>query len=77
MCAVAKELRALREKFDESRNSMALFIELLSSDVELSARGKAGLLDMGICQLRQLDAAANDMGQAEAAAPSCANSSRC
>lgn len=75
MCAVAMELKTLREKFEESRNCLALFIELAASDVQLSERGKAGLLDLGMCQLRHLDEAAN--GQAETAAPSCANSSRC
>lgn len=75
MCTAAKELGSLREKFDESRNSLALLIELVSSGVELSERGKNGLLEMGLCQLRHLDEAAN--GQAETAAPSCANSSRC
>lgn len=77
MCAVAKELLSLREKFEESRNYLALFIELAASGVELSERGKAGLLDLGMTQLRRLDDAANDVGQAVAAAPSCANSSRC
>lgn len=77
MCAVAKELKTLREKFDESRNSLAFFIELATSGVELSERGKAGLLDLGMCQLRHLDEVANGTGQAGMAAPSCANSSRC
>lgn len=77
MCAVATELKTLREKFEEIRNCLALFIELAASDVQLSERGKAGLLDLGMCQLRHLDEAANDMGQAGMAAPSCANSSRC
>lgn len=75
MCTVAKELGSLREKFEVSRNCLALFIELAASDVQLSERGKAGLMDLGMCQLRHLDEAAN--GQAETAAPSCANSSRC
>lgn len=77
MCAVAKELKTLREKFEESRNYLALFIELAASGVELSERGKAGLLDLGLCQLRHLDEAANGEDQADMAAPSCANSSRC
>lgn len=77
MCAVAKELKTLREKFEESRNSLSFFIELVASGVELSERGKNGLLEMGLCQLRHLDEAANGTDQAEMAAPSCANSSRC
>ncbi|MDG9784349.1 hypothetical protein [Metapseudomonas otitidis] len=75
MCAVAKELNSLREKFEESRNYLAFFIELAASGIELSERGRAGLLDLGMCRLRHLDEAAN--GQIETAAPSCANSSRC
>ncbi len=60
MCNSAREVCPLRQGFEDSRNSLALYLELIGAGVEFSERARAGLTEMGEMQLRHLDAAAND-----------------
>lgn len=69
MCSTAEEVCPLRQSFEDSRNSLALYIELIGSGIPFSDRARAGLIEIGEMQLRQLDATARDQ-LIEGSAPS-------
>lgn len=55
----AKELQGTTDALDEVKNTFSLFAEVATSDIDLSARAKAGLigvLQMGLSNLDQVEA---------------------
>ncbi len=58
MCSTTDTACPLRQSFEDSRNSNALYVEIIAAGVHFSERARAGLFEMGMGQLRQLDTAA-------------------
>lgn len=55
----AKELQGTTDALDEAKNTFSLFAEVATSEIDLSARARAGLigvLQLGLSNLDQVEA---------------------
>lgn len=74
----AVEFREFREELQESRDSVALVLEIAMSDVEFSEEAKKGFTQLGINTRAQLNAVVKKIcDYTEGNTASCSNSSRC
>lgn len=74
----AAEFREFREELQESRNSVALILEIAMSGVEFSEDAKIGLTQLGISTRAQLNTVVKKIcDYADGNTASCSNSSRC
>lgn len=74
----AAEFREFREELQDSRNSVALVLEIAMSGVEFSEEAKNGLTQLGITTRAQLNTVVNKIcDYTEGNTASCSNNSRC
>lgn len=66
-----QRMMELREEFQECENSLSFVVDVTTSNVELSERGRLGFTEFGITSVRRLSAAVAKLSDyAEGSLPS-------